>query len=232
MNLTEKDIAGMIDFSGVAGGLGEDYVEMLAREAVAHRFKGVIVMPCYMKKLGGLLAGQDDILPGTVVGFPSGAGTTGTKVFEAKQCVSDGAEELDMVINVGALRSGAYGYCRDEVAAVVDSAGGKTVKVILETHYLADDEVKRGCEICAEAGAGFVKTSTGWADTGATEERVRLMKTVVGDALEVKAAGGIRTAETLVKLYRAGATRFGIGAESALKIIKEVRNMPGGAVVV
>jgi deoxyribose-phosphate aldolase len=230
MKLTTRDVARMIDFSAVAGGIGEAQVEDLARQAKKHQFIGAHVLPCYVKKLSTLLDGEKDILVGTGIGFPSGAHTTEIKVHEARRALADGCRELDMVVNVGALLSGKHDYCRNEIREIVEMAGDKAVKVILEVHYLSDDDIQRGCELCIEAGARFVKTATGWAPSGATVENVSLLKSCVGDAIAIKASGGIRTLETFVDLYRAGARRFGISAQSALKILEECSALPNGEV--
>ena len=222
MKLTSHEVARMIDFSAVAGGIGEGEVEDLARHAKKYQFIGVHVLPCYVKKLSDLLAGEDDILVGTGIGFPSGAHTTEVKVHEARLALEHGCREVDMVINVGALRSGAYDFVRDDIRAVVDAAGGRTVKVILEVHHLTDDQIARGSELIVEGGAQFVKTATGWAPTGATEHNIALIKKTVGDAAQIKAAGGIRDADTLAALYKLGARRFGIGAQSTLKLMDEI----------
>ena len=132
-----------------------------------------------------------------------------------------GCDELDMVINVGLLRSGQYQRVLDDIRGVVEVAGTAPVKVILECHYLSDEQIRRGCELCIEAGAAFVKTSTGWAPTGATLENVALIKSCVGDAIGIKAAGGIRGLETLIEMYRRGARRFGIGLSTATRIFEE-----------
>jgi deoxyribose-phosphate aldolase len=226
MKLTAKEIIRMIDFSAVSGGIGEAQVEELAREAKKYKFVGAHVLPCYVKKLSTLLEGENDILIGTGIGFPSGAHTTEIKVQEAKRALQDGCRELDMVINVGALLSGKYDYCREDIRSVVEAAGDTTVKVILEVHYLSQDEIKKGCELCIDAGARFVKTATGWAPSGATVENVSLIKSFVGDAIGIKASGGIRTLDTLTSMYRAGARRFGISAQSALKILDECSAFP------
>jgi deoxyribose-phosphate aldolase len=231
MKLTADEIARMIDFSAVSGGVGETEIEELAREARKRRYGGIMVLPCHVEKISALLAGDSEYVIGTVIGFPSGANTTNVKVYEARLAVEQGCGELDMVVNVGALRCGNYGFAKDDIRAVVGAADGRAVKVILEVHYLSADQIKRGCEICIAAGAQFVKTATGWAPTGATVENVAQIKSFVGDAVRIKAAGGIRSLDTLVKMYQAGAMRFGIGAQGALKIMQEIEAMPNSEIV-
>jgi deoxyribose-phosphate aldolase len=227
MHLSVRDIAQMIEFSAVAGGIGEAEVDEMARHAIKYPFVSALVMPCYVTRLASLLKDSGDIICCTVIGFPSGAHATEIKVREAGIAQAQGCREVDMVCNVGALRSGHFDFVEKEIRAVVGEAADCAVKVILETHYLSDDEIKRGCEACVRAGAAWVKTSTGWAPTGAEPRTVALMKSVVGDEIGVKASGGIRTLDRLVELYRCGATRFGVGWQSALGIMDEISAMPG-----
>ena len=219
--LTIKDIVRMIDFSIVTAEVNANQLKEFAENAIKYHFIGAHVLACNVAELKSLLQGHDDILIGSGAGFPDGGHRTDVKIFEAKRVFEDGCNELDMVINIGALRSGRYKYVEDEIRAIVDVAQGRCVKVILEVHYLTDDEIKKGCELCISAGAQFVKTSTGWAPTGATPENVKLIKLFVGDAIQVKAAGGIRSVDTLIQMYKLGATRFGINANSTLQIMEE-----------
>lgn len=158
---------------------------------------------------------------GGVVGFPSGADTTFVKVADAKEMIAYGVDELDMVINVGALKSGEYDLVRDDIKAVVEAANGRPVKSILEICYLTDDEIARGAEIAVEAGVTYVKTGTGWGPRPTTVDTIRLIKSTIGNAALIKAAGGIRTLDTLLEMMDAGCSRFGIGINSALKIVEE-----------
>lgn len=153
-----------------------------------------------------------------MIGFPSGTHVTGIKSAETKQAVADGAQEVDMVINVGAVKEGNWEYVKNDIAAVVEAAGKETlVKVILETCLLADEEIVEACKCAQAAGADFVKTSTGFSKAGATTEAVALMRKTVGDTMGVKAAGGIRTPETFKAMVAAGANR--IGASAGIKLI-------------
>jgi deoxyribose-phosphate aldolase len=151
------------------------------------------------------------------------------KVAEARELLQMGCGELDMVINLGLLRSGRYQRVLDDIQAVVDVAGGVPVKVILECHYLSDKEICKGCELCIKAGASFVKTGTGWAPTGATPENIALIKSCVGDAIAIKAAGGVRGLDMVIEMYRLGARRFGVGLNSAIQIFRECATQSGGA---
>jgi len=188
------------------------------------------VLPCWVPYLKGLLADRPDIMVGAPVGFPAGAHRTDIKVAEARALVADGVQEMDMMLNVGKLRSGERRYCEEEIRAVVQAAGAVPVKVILEVHYLSRDELKAACEIAINAGAAFVKTATGWAPSGATLEVVQFITTFVGSSIRVKAAGSVRTLDTLVKMYRMGVSRFGINLTSSVEIVKSVAALPGGVV--
>jgi deoxyribose-phosphate aldolase len=165
-----------------------------------------------------LLSDVPDIRVSGNVAFPAGGTTSKAKIAEARELLDMGCDELDMVINIGLLRSGRLQRVLDDIRGVVQVADEKPVKVILECHYLSDDEIRQGCELCIQAGASFVKTGTGWRPTGATLRNVALIKSCVGDAIGVKAAGGIRTLATLCEMARLGAQRFGIGFRSAQPI--------------
>jgi deoxyribose-phosphate aldolase len=232
MKLTVHDLARMMDFSAVRTDVDEAEIRELAAQARQRHCICIFPMPCYVPLCKELLAGCPDVGLGGVVGFPSGAVATTTKVGEARQLIADGAVELDMVINVGMLRSGRHDYVRDDIKAVVQAAGGTPVKVILEVHYLNDEQIKKGSELCVRAGAAFVKTGTGCTETGATTHNVSLIKATIGNEAKIKAAGGVRDLKTLVALYRCGATRFGISHKSGAKILDECAALAGGAVEV
>ncbi len=185
--------------------------ELAARYQVA----SVCVKPFHVRRAEGLLRGTG-VAVGTVIGFPHGNSATETKVFEAKEAVGNGAVELDMVINIGALRSGNLPYVKDEIAAVVRAGQGSLVKVILENAYLDKDQIVAGCKAVEEAGAQFVKTSTGFAPSGATVEDIRLMRATVGPNVQVKAAHGIRTLDALLEIIDAGASRVGATATATM----------------
>jgi len=157
-----------------------------------------------------------DVLVGTVVGFPHGSSSTATKVFETEQAVRDGAVEIDVVINIGYMKSGMYNEVRDEIAAVVKAAAGYPVKVILENAYLTQDEIVKACHLCEEAGAHYVKTSTGFAPTGAKLEDVKLMKDSVSPKMKIKSAGGVKNLDMLLEFMDAGVSRSGASATAAM----------------
>lgn len=212
------DISKAIDHTLLKPDASKAGIMKLCNEAALYGFKAVCVNPSHVVLCKELLKGTD-VKVATVVGFPLGANTTETKVFETKDSVLKGADEIDMVINIGALKEGDYKLVEDDIKAVVDACRGQAiVKVIIETCLLTDDEKRKVCELSMSAGAHFVKTSTGFSTGGATVEDVALMKSVVGDNLEVKASGGVRDRETAIKMIEAGATR--IGTSSGIKIIE------------
>lgn len=215
-----NEIARMIDLSAVRADTTEAEVKALAETARRHQCICATTLPCCTPLLVELLADEEKIRVSGNVSFPSGAATTAVKVAEARELLQMGCDELDVVINIGLLCSGQYQRVLDDIKGVVETAGGAPVKVILECHYLSDDEIRTACELCIEAGASFVKTSTGWPPTGATLENIALIKSVVGDAIGIKASGGIRDLETLKEMYRLGARRFGIGLRTAAPFLK------------
>jgi deoxyribose-phosphate aldolase len=197
-----------------------DDIIKLCEEAKQYKFKAVCVNPCYVGLCKEHLL-NSDVKIATVIGFPLGANTIESKVYETENALINGAEEIDMVINIGKLKSGDFDYVFNEIREVVNKASERKaiVKVIIETCLLTDDEKIKACELAKKANANFVKTSTGFSTGGATVEDVRLMKKVVGGDLEVKASGGIRDLETFRKMIEAGATR--IGTSSGVKIIND-----------
>ena len=186
-------------------------IEVLCTEAATYGFKAVCVTPCRLPLAVRLLAGQSPLAI-TVCGFPLGAAQTPIKAREAGLAVEQGAAEVDMVLNLGALKDGNLDFVRADIAAVVHACAGAAVKVILETCLLTDAEKELACRLAVDAGAAFVKTSTGFSFGGATEADVRLMRRVVGANIGVKASGGIRTCEDALRLLAAGATRLGASA--------------------
>ena len=210
MNINE-----MIDHTLLKPEATKEMIENLCKEAKEYDFKSVCVNPYWVSTAYEELR-DSDVLVCTVVGFPLGATTKETKFFETDFAVQEGADEIDMVINVGALKSKQYDVVLEDIKSVVQAANGRTVKVIIETCLLSDEELSM------EAGASFVKTSTGFSTAGAKVEDVELMKSIVGDNLEVKASGGIRDLDTALKMIEAGATRLGVSA--GVQIIKEYQS--------
>ncbi|NLZ33131.1 MAG: deoxyribose-phosphate aldolase [Firmicutes bacterium] len=216
--MNEKiDLARYIDHTLLKPEATAKDIARLCDEARRYNFAAVCVNPVYVDHACRLLRGSG-VRVCTVVGFPLGASTPAAKAFEAGEAVARGADEIDMVIHVGALKSGDVKHVREEIAAVVEAARGRTVKVILETGLLTDEEKIAACRAAKEAGAHFVKTSTGFGPGGATAADVRLMREAVGAGMGVKAAGGIRTREAALEMIAVGATR--IGTSSGVAIIE------------
>ena len=183
-------------------------IEKLCNEAKEYKFYSVCVNGCYVPLCKKLLV-NTDVKVAAVIGFPLGAMSTEAKVYEAKKCIEDGANEIDMVINVGMLKAKEYDYVREEIRQIKEAIGTNVLKVIIETCYLTDDEKVKACELAVEAKADFVKTSTGFGTNGATFEDVALMKKTVGNRAKVKASGGVKTYETAAKYIELGAERLG-----------------------
>jgi deoxyribose-phosphate aldolase len=225
--LTEagKRLAALIDHTLLKPDARRDQVLRLCEEAARFGFAAVCVNPWMLASAVSALRGHP-VKPCTVVGFPLGATTAEVKGFEAADAVKRGAAELDMVLNVSALKDGDRAAVRRDIEAVVRAAEGRIVKVILETCLLTDDEKRDACRLAVEAGARFVKTSTGLAGGGATVEDIRLMRAVVGPNIGVKASGGIRTSDDARRMVEAGATRIGTSAGVA---IVTAAQLPGGA---
>jgi deoxyribose-phosphate aldolase len=216
-----KAVAHLIDHTLLKPEASEDQIAQLCYEAKKFNFVAVCVNPNWVGLCRQLLRGTE-VKIATVVGFPLGAHTTESKVFEAAQAIRDGAVEIDMVINIGALKSGDDAVVERDIQAVVEVSHslGAIVKVIIEAALLSDDEKVRACILSKAAGADFVKTSTGFGPGGATVHDVALMRKTVGPSLGIKAAGGIRDLKTVDEMVTAGATR--IGASASVKIIQEV----------
>lgn len=209
------NIAQYIDHTLLKADATVDDIVKLCAEAAEHRFAAVCVNPGYIDLAAHILA-DSGVRVATVVGFPLGATFTAVKTLETREAILRKADEIDMVMNIAAARAGHWGAVADDIRQVVAAADGKLVKVILETAFLTDDEKRRACEAAVTAGAGFVKTSTGFGPGGATEEDVRLMRAAVGDKTGVKASGGIRTRQQAELMIAAGATRLGTSAGVAL----------------
>jgi deoxyribose-phosphate aldolase len=209
------EIAAMIDHAILKPELTRAQVDAELAVAAKYQVFSVCVRPSDVPHAVSTLAGTG-VVVGTVLGFPHGTTSTAGKIAEARQAIADGAVELDMVLNIGWLRSGLLDEVRADIAGVVDAARGHVVKVILETAFLSDDEIVAGCRAAEAAGAAFVKTSTGFAGGGATPEHIALMRRTVGPSVQVKASGGVRDLETLLALRALGATRFGTSSSAAI----------------
>ena len=190
-------------------------IKALCEESVEFDFKSVCINPCHIESAKEFLKGSD-VLVCTVIGFPLGAMSTAAKAYEAKNAVELGADEVDMVINIGKMKDGNVNYVENEIREVRKAVGNKTLKVIIETCLLTDEEKKLACLAAKAAGADFVKTSTGFSKGGATVEDIRLMRATVGPEMGVKASGGVRTHEDMIAMVEAGATRIGTSSGKKL----------------
>lgn len=195
----------------------ENDILRLCDDGMKYATASVCIPPCFVKAAKNYVGGKLAIC--TVIGFPNGYNATSVKVAETEQAVLDGADEIDMVINIGELKAGNYDYVRDEIAAIKKACGGKILKVIIETCLLTDDEKKICCKLVTEAGADFIKTSTGFSKAGATFEDVELMVKNVGAGVKVKAAGGIASIADAERFIEIGADR--LGTSRVVKIAKE-----------
>jgi deoxyribose-phosphate aldolase len=226
-NLTEHQVAKTIDHSLLRPELDDDFVEAGCRLAAEYDVASVCVRPVDVRRARAILEGTD-VKVGTVIGFPHGSSTTATKIFEAQRALDDRAVELDMVIDIGALKSGRDDDVGADIAAVVEvgHAAGAIVKVIFENAYLNDDEKIRACRVSEAAGADFVKTSTGFAPSGATHDDLRLMRANTSRHIQVKAAGGVRTLDALIDVMNLGVTR--VGATATKTILDDFRARKAG----
>ena len=211
-----QNYAAMIDHTLLKADATRDQITKLCEEAKQYGFASVCVNPTWVKYAAELLEGAESVVC-TVIGFPLGANTPAVKAFETKDAIANGAGEIDMVINIGAMKNGEYDLVREDIKAVVDAANGTLVKVIIETCLLTDEEKVKACELAVLAGADFVKTSTGFSTGGATAEDIALMRKTVGPDIGVKASGGVRSLEDMKLMVENGATR--IGASSGVAIM-------------
>lgn len=214
------NVAKYIDHTLLKPEVTNKEITVLCEEAHEHGFFSVCIQPSWVKTAAEKLA-DSEVKVCTVIGFPHGATTSEVKAFETKDAIANGADEVDMVINIGQLKAGNLDYVREDIRSVVDAANKEAlVKVIIESSLLSEDEIITVSKLCKEAGADFVKTSTGFNGGGATVEAVALMRMTVGEDMGVKASGGVRSAEDAMKMIEVGATR--IGASSGIAIVNGV----------
>jgi deoxyribose-phosphate aldolase len=212
-----SDLGKYIDHTILKPEAKKNDVRKICEEALEYKFKAVCVNPLYVKFASEILK-NSEVLVATVVGFPLGNNVTKVKELETQLAIEDGADEIDMVVNIPALKDKDYDLVKKDIEAVVKASKDKIVKVIIETCLLTKDEIARVSELIVEAGADFVKTSTGFSTGGAELEDIRLIKSIVKDKAKIKASGGIRTKEKALKMIEAGADR--IGASSSIKIVE------------
>ena len=219
--MKREELAKYIDHTNLKAYASKEEIKKLCDEAKKYGFYAVCVNPYRVKDAAEFLKGTE-IKIASVVGFPLGATFTEAKVQETIMAINNGANEIDMVINIGALKDADYQFVEKDIREVVNAAhsAGAIVKVIIETCYLTDEEKRKACELAKKAGADFVKTSTGFGTAGAKVEDVKLMREVVGDGMGVKAAGGIHTAQEAIEMIKAGATR--IGASRSVQIVESL----------
>ncbi len=212
---TKENLARYIDHTVLKAFAKKEDIAKVCQEALSHHFASVCINPCWVSFAAKLLRGSG-VKVCTVIGFPLGANASETKAFETQKAVSDGAQEIDMVINIGALKDGNFVAVAEDIKAVRERCKGLTLKVIIETSYLSDAEKAEVCKIAARQGADFVKTSTGFSDKGATAQDVALMARASG--IKVKASGGVRSKEDAKAMIEAGASRLGTSA--GVKIVE------------
>jgi len=224
--MNRKQLAATIDHTLLKPTATESDIIQLCAEAAQYQFATVCVNPCWVKLAAEQLQHVEQVGVTTVIGFPLGASSSAVKALETKQAIADGATEIDMVLNIGYLKSRFLSAVKSDIEAVVSAAANHAiVKVILETCLLTDEEIVEACKLAVEAGAHFVKTSTGFSSGGATVEHISLMRRTVGPYVGVKASGGIRDYATAVAMLEAGANR--IGASSGIAIINQSEATPG-----
>ncbi len=221
-----KDIPRLVDISAVRTDVTYDEIKLMAHIAEKYNFVCVFAMPSFTDKLRRLIK-SPTVMVGGVAGFPSGADTTEAKIACAKKMIELGCDEVDMVINVGALKSGDYLLVENDIKSVVQAVFPVPVKAILEIGYLTDEEIKKGAELAVSAGVTYVKTGTGWAKNPTTFETIKIIKEVIGDRAKIKAAGGVRTLQDLETMVELGCERFGISIKSALSILNEAYEREG-----
>ncbi len=221
--MTQQEILAKVDHTLLKPESTWAQIGRICDDAIEYKTASICINPCYVKRAVEYLNGRVPVC--TVIGFPLGATPTAVKVFEAKQALADGAEEFDMVINIGALKDGDYEYVKQDIAALKEAVGDHVLKVIIETCLLTDEEKEKMCDIVVEAGADFIKTSTGFSTAGATFHDIELFNRCVAGRCKIKAAGGIKSVDDMEKFISLGADR--LGTSSAIKLLKNQET--GGA---
>ena len=220
--MDQKKVLGIVDHTLLGVPSTWEEMKVILDDAIAFETASACIPPAYVKEAAEYVAGKLAIC--TVIGFPNGYSTTATKVFETKDAIANGAEEIDMVINVGMLKNGRYQELEDEIRQIHEACNGKILKVIIETCLLTEDEKIKMCEIVTNAGAEYIKTSTGFSTAGATFADVELMRKYVGKNVKVKAAGGISSFDDAEKFMELGADRLGTS-----RLVKIVKSLDTGA---
>ena len=231
-HLSPRELARMIDISAVQAFHTEADVREVAEAALAEGFIAVHALPHFTALLSQLLPADGGVLVGGPIGFPSGGSLTETKLAEARGLVRDGATEVDLMMNIGRLKSGDSAYVARELAAVIAAVAPVPVKVIIEVSRLTDEEIRLAARLVAEAGAAFVKTGTGWTGLPTTLHHVALIREAAGPGIGIKASGGIRDLDTVARMVAAGVTRFGINTQVARELVAACKALPGGALAI
>ncbi len=224
MKIVPEQIARMIDVSDLKTFTTLKNIDKLIETAKEYNFICAFALPCYSSLLVEAFKGYD-INVGATIGFPTGAETTHIKVKQTEEFLRLGCDELDMVMNIGYLKSKSYKNVSDDIGAVYSAAQGKPLKVIVEAMYLSESELIDACKIVMDSGAKFVKTGTGWAPKPTTMRHIEIMKKTVGDAIKIKAAGGVRDLATLLEMRELGVQRFGIGVDSGIAIMEDAMRL-------
>lgn len=227
-----EEIGRLIDVSTVLTDITVNEIDHMIEIVKRYNCICASPMPSFTKYTIEQLKDREDIVTTGVVAFPAGAETTFVKQATAKEMISIGCEELDMVMNVSAFKSGLYGVVEDDIKAVVEAAAGYPVKTILEICYLTDDEIKRACEIAVKAGATYIKTGTGWGNRPTTADTIKLIRKTIGDSAKIKAAGGVTSLDILLEMLDAGCDRFGIGVRLATGVLEEAYRRAGKEIVI
>jgi deoxyribose-phosphate aldolase len=230
--LSPRDLAQLIDISAVQASHTEADVRDVAAVALAEGFIAVHALPNFTALLAQLLPRESGVLIGGPIGFPSGGSLTATKLAEARGLIEAGAAEVDLMMNIGRLKSGDDAYVARELAAVIAEAAPVPVKVIIEVSHLDEDEIRRAAKLVAEAGAAFVKTGTGWTGLPTTLDHVRLIREAAGPDIGIKASGGIRDLDSVAQMVAAGVTRFGVNTRVAPELVAKCRALPDGVLAI
>ncbi len=221
MELTVHDLAKMMDASCVRTYSTKEDIKEMVEAAVKYGIGQVTTLQCFIPYLKELLPDQSPVRIVGNVSFPSGSDSTTVKVFQAREMVAMGVDEIDMVMNIGKLLSGETEHVADDIQAVYDVTQEIPLKVIIEMSYLNRSQIEKACEICLQTGVAFVKSGTGWAEKGTSVEDIKLLKSLVGDNIRIKASGGIRNLDTMIEMIRCGANRFGVNIKSGKLILED-----------
>lgn len=221
MKMNAGEVARMIDLSCVRTTSSKINIEAMVQAACRYGFGHVSVLQCFIPYTKQLLAASPGVFLVGNVSFPTGSDSTSLKIAQASELVAAGCDEIDMVMNIVKLRSDELSEVEEDVRKVIETVHPLPVKVIIEIMVLSAEETAQACEICLRNGAAFVKTGTGWAERGTTIQDVRLVKSLVGDRIQIKASGGIRSLDTLLEMYAAGARRFGVNLKSGVQIVEQ-----------